>query len=128
MSSSAHCERVSRDITLQQENYPGEYIDFSTYHSTSLSDQYAPLATRSPLGEALPAAPPPEVPDDSQERFVDVVVDFTLHNITAELPTVRYIITCAVHLVSCALCVCYHSSPAREILWMPLYRLSAQTD
>ena len=94
VSTSGHCERVSRDITSQQENYPGEYIDFSTYHSTSFSDQYAPLAPRSPLGEAPPAAPPPEVPDEPQERFVDVVVDFTLRNVTAEFPTVS---VCCVH-------------------------------
>lgn len=89
---------VKGDITSLQENYPGEYIDFSTYHSTSLSDRYAPLPPQSPLGEALPAAPPPEIPDEPRDRFVDVVVDFTLQDITIEFPTVSVCCACVLYI------------------------------
>ena len=77
-----------------QENYPGEYVEFSTYHSTSPSEPRVPVAPQPPLREAPPAVPPSGVPDVPCERFLDVVVDFALHNITAEFPTVSYHYLC----------------------------------
>ena len=71
-----------------QENYPGEYVEFSTYHSTFSSEPLVPVAPRPPLREAPPAVLPSGVSDVPCERFLDVVVDFALRNITAEFPTV----------------------------------------
>ena len=75
------------DLCLQ-ENYPGEYIEFSTYHSTFPAEPGSPLAPQPPLVDVPPAVVPSGVPDLPQERFLDVVVDFSLHDVTAEFPTV----------------------------------------
>jgi hypothetical protein len=78
---------LATDLLALKENYPGEYVEFSTYHSTSPSEPRVPVAPQPPLREAPPAVPPSGVPDVPCERFLDVVVDFALHNITAEFPT-----------------------------------------
>ena len=73
---------------LHQENYPGEYLDFTAYHSRQPAEYSAPAAPQGPLKDAPPASPPADVPDTPQERFLDVEVDFALRNITVEFPTV----------------------------------------
>lgn len=71
-----------------QENYPGEYINFTTFRSSMPSEHDTPADSRLPLGEEPPPNPPEDIPNIPAERFLDVVVDFALHDITAEFPTV----------------------------------------
>jgi hypothetical protein len=76
------------DHCSTQENYPGIYLEFSTYNSTFPPDTPTPQPPpQPPLTSVPPASPPSGLPDRPNLRFVDVVVDFALHNITAEFPT-----------------------------------------
>ena len=72
-----------------QENYPGEYSDFKAFNS---------MVPYSPPPEESKVNPQPKLvdtsffPDDAtaefKERFLDIFVDFRVHNVTFEFPTV----------------------------------------
>ena len=102
---------VSRSLTVlsvygvlivhgTQENYPGIYLEFSTYHSTFPSDAPSPQPSPPPLAAVPPPTPSPGLNDSPKERFLDIIVDFALQNITAEFPSVSYI--ALVHI--CGVC------------------------
>ena len=74
--------------THTQENYPGEYINFTVFNSNVPSCSTPPAKDPKPPLTAEPPSCPPNLPDEPKERFLDVIVDFKLHDITAEFPTV----------------------------------------
>ena len=74
----------------QQENYIGEYMDFKAFNSAMprhLSQQPKDQAPKLKLTDEIPDFPA-DCPREPDERFIDVHVEFKLHNVTAEFPTV----------------------------------------
>lgn len=81
---------LARDLLGLKENYPGEYIKMTTFHS----NMPAAPPTSQPCPPHLKEATPPEPysgQDEPAERTMDIFVSFKLQHITAEFPTVRAI-------------------------------------
>ena len=74
--------------THTQENYPGEYINFTTFNSNVPFHSPPPEKDPNPPLVDMPPSFPPDLPDEPKARFVDVFVDFKLRNVTAEFPNV----------------------------------------
>lgn len=86
-------------VISMQENYPGEYIDFAAFNSMFA---HCPKAEDRPHPKFVDETPQyfTDKPHEPDGQFINVVVDFKLHNLTAEFPTVSSTCTSSVHNIN----------------------------
>jgi hypothetical protein len=79
---------LGRMLLALKENYPGEYSDFKAFNSMV---PYSPPPEKSKVGPQPKLVDTPLFPNDAtaefKERFLDIFVDFRVHNLIAEFPT-----------------------------------------